>query len=635
MPTAGHNVIVGTSGHIDHGKTALVRALTGTDTDRWEEEKRRGITIDLGFASLEIEPGRILGFVDVPGHERFVKNMLAGVGGIDVVLLVIAADESVMPQTREHFEICRLLGIRQGIVALTKSDLVDAEILELVQLEVEEFVAGSFLEQAPVIAVSSVTGQGLPELRRALAAAARAVQPRPSDGAVRLPVDRVFTMKGFGTVVTGTLTNGSLRADDQVEILPGGQLARVRNVEVHDQAVPAAFSGQRTAVNLGGTSKAALVRGMSLVEPKRFATTAQFDAHIELLASAKPLKHGAPVHVHLAAAETVGRAYLLECRGRQASLKPGTKAFVQLRLDHPLLAVSGDPFILRQFSPLATIAGGRVLHPRAPRHKQNDDWRPLLAAMHEGRIQTVLELLCAERRYGISGRELGALTGREDEEEWLRLARSSASLAVLREKPLWVCARERVQEAEARLLAALTQFQERNPLLPGASLEAIRSGEFGDAPEFFPHELVRQLRASGKLVLDGELVRTADHRIRLRAEEQESRDRLVAAFERSGLRVPVLKEFLPTLPIDGARAQRILAALLREGVLVRVNQELVFHSSAIGALRDRLAALRGTSITVQQFKTLADVSRKYAIPLLEHCDRQKVTLRHGDVRRVL
>ena len=634
MATARQHVIVGTSGHIDHGKTALVRALTGTDTDRWEEEKRRGITIDLGFASLEIESGRVLGFVDVPGHERFVKNMLAGVGGIDVVLLVIAADESVMPQTREHFEICRLLGVRQGIVALTKSDLVDAEIVDLVKLEVEEFVAGSFLEQAPVIAVSSVTGLGLRELREALATAARAVQPRPSDGALRLPVDRVFTMKGFGTVVTGTMTSGCIRADDQVEILPGGQQARVRNIEVHDQVVSAVFAGQRTAVNLGGTSKAALERGMSLVEPKRFMTTTQFDAHIELLASAKPLKHGAPVHVHLATAETVGRAYLLEARGRQASLEPGAEAFVQLRLGHPLLAVCGDPFILRQFSPLATIAGGRVLHPQAPRHKQKDDWRPLLAAMHEGRIQEILELLCAERRYGIAGRELSALTGRS-EEEWQRLAQSSASLDVLRETPLWVCARERVQEAGVRLLEVLEQFQKRNPLLPGASLEAIRTGAFGDAPEFFPHELVRQLQASGKLVRDGELVRTADHRIRLRADEQESRDRLVAAFEQAGLRVPVLKQFLPTLPIDGARAQRILAALLREGVLVRVNQELVFHSGAIGALRDRLAARRGTNITVQQFKTLADVSRKYAIPLLEHFDRQKVTLRDSDVRRVL
>lgn len=634
MPATGQNVIIGTSGHIDHGKTALVRALTGTDADRWEEEKRRGITIDLGFASLEIEPGLALGFVDVPGHERFVKNMLAGVGGIDVVLLVVASDESVMPQTREHFEICRLLGIRRGVIALTKCDLVDSEILELVRLEVEEYVAGSFLEGAPAIAVSSVTGQGLPELRRALADAARAAQPRPSGGLLRLPIDRVFTIKGFGTVVTGTLTSGSLRVDDQIEILPAGQRARIRNVEVHDRTVPTAFAGQRTAVNLGGASKADLARGMNLAEPQRFETASQFDARIELLPSAKPLKHGARVHVHLATAETVGRVFLLDAEARRNSLQPGSEAFAQLRLANPLLAVSGDRFILRQFSPLATIAGGQVLYPRSPRYQRHEDRRPLLAALQESRTQETLEFLCAERRYGIAGRELTALTGRR-EAEWLPIARSSDALAVLRAKPLWVCSHARMRAAEARVLDRLRQFHGENPLLAGAPLEAIRSGEFGDAPDFFAQQLIQNLQATGKLAIDGELVRTADHKIRLRDDERESRDRLVAAFEEAGLRVPALKEFLPTLPIDLPRARRILAALLREGELVRVSPELVFHGRAIAALRDRLAAKRGALLTVQEFKALADVSRKYAIPLLEHFDRQKVTLRQGDARRIL
>lgn len=634
MPATGQNVIIGTSGHIDHGKTALVRALTGTDTDRWEEEKRRGITIDLGFASLEIEPGLALGFVDVPGHERFVKNMLAGVGGIDVVLLVVASDESVMPQTREHFEICRLLGIRRGVIALTKCDLVDSEILELVRLEVEEYVAGSFLEGAPAIAVSSVTGQGLPELRRALADAARAARPRPSGGLLRLPIDRVFTIKGFGTVVTGTLTSGRLRVDDQVEILPAGQRARIRNVEVHDRTVPTACAGQRTAVNLGGASKADLARGMNLAEPQRFETASQFDARIELLPSAKPLKHGARVHVHLATAETVGRVFLLDVEARRNSLQPGAEAFAQLRLANPLLAVSGDRFILRQFSPLATIAGGQVLYPRSPRYQRHEDRRPLLAALQEGRTQETLELLCAERRYGIAGRELTALTGRR-EAEWLPIARSSDALAVLRAEPLWVCSHARMRAAEARVLDRLKLFHGENPLLAGAPLEAIRSGEFGDAPDFFAQQLIQNLQATGKLAIDGELVRTADHKIRLRDDERESRDRLVAAFEEAGLRVPALKEFLPTLPIDLPRARRILAALLREGELVRVSPELVFHGRAIAALRDRLAAKRGALLTVQEFKALADVSRKYAIPLLEHFDRQKVTLRQGDARRIL
>ncbi len=634
MTEASHNVIVGTSGHIDHGKTSLVRALTGTDTDRWEEEKRRGITIDLGFASLEVEAGLQLGFVDVPGHERFVKNMLAGAGGIDVVLLVIAADESVMPQTREHFEICRLLGIRHGIIALTKSDLVDEEILELVKLEVEEFVTDSFLARAPMIPVSSATGDGLPALRRALATASRAVKPRSSSGLLRLPVDRVFTMKGFGTVATGTLTSGRLRVEDPVEILPGRRQARVRSVQVHGESVPAAFAGQRTAVNLGGVSKSELERGTCVATPGQFASTRQFDARIELLRSAKPLKHGAPVHVHLATSETVGRAYILGAEGRQTVLAPGSQGFVQLRLDNPLVAVSGDPFILRQFSPLTTIAGGTVLHPQAPRHKHKDDWLPALEALEAGEPAGILGSLCESRPYGIAASELTAITGRR-ESEWLAAARVSSGVQVLREQPLWVCSLDRTADAEDRVIKALAKFHNANPLKAGAPVEAIRSSEFGNAPEFFADGLLRRLSASGKLVLDGELVRAASHRIRMQADEREARDRLVSAFEEAGLRVPALKEFLPTLPIDAARAQRILAVLLREGVLVRVSHELVFHGSAIGALRDRLVALRGQRINVGEFKGLADVSRKYAIPLLEHFDRQKVTLRDGDMRRVL
>ncbi len=628
------HVIVGTSGHIDHGKTSLVRALTGTDTDRWEEERRRGITIDLGFASLEVEPGLNLGFIDVPGHERFVKNMLAGIGGIDLVVLVVAADESVMPQTREHFEICRLLGIRRGVIALTKSDLVDEEILELVHLEVEDFVAGSFLAEAPVIPVSSTTGDGLPELRDALAAAARATETRGTAGLLRLPMDRVFTMKGFGTVITGTLSAGTLQVDDQVEILPGGQLARIRNVEVHGQSVAVAAAGQRTAVNLGGVPKTNLERGATLVQPKHFATTSQLDTRIELLPSAKPLKHGAPVHLHLATAETVGRAYMLGAQGRQASVDPGSEAYVQLRLDNPVLAVAGDRFILRQFSPLTTIAGGTVLRPEAPKHRQKDEWRPLLDALLERDRSRILDLLCRERPYGLAGSELTALTG-EEEPLWLVTAQETASLAVLRKKPVWVCSVARIGDAEAQLLEALERYHSANPLEAGAPVEAMRSGQFGDAPDIFAEHLLRRLQQSGKIRFDEDLVRLANHQIRLQADEQAARDRLVEAFQAAGLQVPGVKDLLASLSIDGPRAQRVLAALLREGVLVRVSHELVFHSTAIRTLKENLGAFRGQRINVAEFKALADVSRKYAIPLLEYFDRQKLTLRDGDKRRVL
>ena len=639
MASVRQNVIVGTSGHIDHGKTSLVRALTGTDTDRWEEEKRRGITIDLGFASLDLGDDLRIGFVDVPGHERFVKNMLAGVGGIDIVLLVVAADESVMPQTREHFEICRLLGVRHGLIALTKADAVDEEILELVddpvsKLEVDEFVSGSFLDGAPMIPVSSVTGLGLRDLCRALRQVAREVEAREDGELLRLPVDRVFTMKGFGTVVTGTLTSGQIRVESPVEILPGRQQARVRNLEVHGESVDLARAGQRTAINLGGIAKADLERGACLVEPGVFAPTEQFDAHIELLPSAKPLKHAAPVHVHLGTAETVGRAYLLEASGRRSSLKPGESGFVQLRLDNPLVAVSGDRFILRQFSPLTTIAGGTVLHPHAVRHRKKEDWRPALEALLEGNPSTILEMLCAERTFGMAGADLTAITGRR-ESEWRSLAGAGKAVRVLHDKPLWICADIRAKSAAKRVLDALAQFHKANPLESGLPVEALRSSEFSGAPEFFANYILQGLTAEKKVELDGDLVKAADHKIRLVGDEREAREQLVTAFEQAGLQVPLLKDLLPTLPIDSGRARRILAALLREGVLVRINAELVFHSTAVNALLARLAPLRGQLVDVGEFKTLANVSRKYAIPLLEHFDKQKVTLRDGNKRRVL
>ena len=634
MASVRQNVIVGTSGHIDHGKTSLVRALTGTDTDRWEEEKRRGITIDLGFASLDLGDDLRIGFVDVPGHERFVKNMLAGVGGIDIVLLVVAADESVMPQTREHFEICRLLGIRHGLIALTKADAVDEEILELVKLEVDEFVSGSFLDGTPMVPVSSVTGAGVTQLCEALRQVAREVEERQDGELLRLPVDRVFTMKGFGTVVTGTLASGQIRVEAPVEILPGRQQARVRNLEVHGESVDLARAGQRTAINLGGIAKADLERGACLVEPGVFAPTEQFDAHIELLPSAKPLKHAAPVHVHLGTAETVGRAYLLEASGRRSSLKPGESAFVQLRLDNPLVAVSGDRFILRQFSPLTTIAGGTALHPHAVRHRKKADWRPALEALRDRNPATILDLLCAERLFGMAGSALTAITGRR-ESEWRSIARASKAVRVLRDRPLWVCADSRAKDAEERVLKALEQFHKANPLESGLAVEALRSSEFSDAPEFFADHILQRLEAAKKVELDGDLVKAADHKIRLEGDEREARGQLVTAFEQAGLQVPLLKDLLPTLPIDSGRARRILAALLREGVLVRINAELVFHSTAVNALLARLAPLRGQLVDVGEFKTLANVSRKYAIPLLEHFDKQKVTLRDGNKRRVL
>jgi selenocysteine-specific elongation factor len=407
------NIIVGTAGHIDHGKTALVKALTGIDADRLEEEKRRGITIDIGFAHLQLTPALRLGFVDVPGHERFIKNMLAGVGGIDLVLFVIAADESIKPQTREHFDICRLLGIPQGVVALTKADLVEPDILELVRLEVEEFVAGSFLEGAPVVAFSSVTGAGLDDLRQALQRAASTVQEKSAAGHFRLPLDRAFTVKGFGTVVTGTLISGNVRKEQEVELYPTGRRLRVRGVQVYGEPAEQARAGQRTALNLADIEPAEVTRGMVLAAPGTFRIVTQVDCALELLPSAKPLKHRAPVHFHAGTAEIEAQVRLLE---GATALKPGQRCWARIVLREPALLLPGDRFIIRMFSPVVTIGGGVVLDTGGKRYRKSDRVAERLRTLAEASAAERVALLVRESKYGMGTVELVSRTGLTERE---------------------------------------------------------------------------------------------------------------------------------------------------------------------------------------------------------------------------
>src|SRR5690349_3567089 len=399
------NIIVGTAGHIDHGKTALVKALTGIDADRLAEEKRRGITIDLGFAHLQLTPDLRLGFVDVPGHERFVKNMLAGVGGIDLVLFVIAANESIKPQTREHFDICRLLGIARGIVALTKADLVDEDIAGLVRLEVEELVAGSFLEGAPVVPVSSTTGAGLDELRRELARVASTVPEKNSGRHFRLPIDRVFEVKGFGVVVTGTLISGAVAKGQEVELYPAGRRMRVRGVQVHGSSAERAVAGQRTAVN---SDLSGAVRGDVLSEPGVFGAVKQIDCRLQLLASAKPLKHRAPVHFHSGTAEIEAEVRMLE---GPAAMRPGSSAYVRLMLRDAALLVPGDRFIIRMFSPVVTIGGGVVVDTGEHRYRKGEDVNARLDTLASGDPAARIALLVKETEFGMSTADLVARTG--------------------------------------------------------------------------------------------------------------------------------------------------------------------------------------------------------------------------------
>jgi selenocysteine-specific elongation factor len=617
------NIIIGTAGHIDHGKTALVRALTGIDTDRLKEEKQRGISIDLGFAHLKISENMRLGFVDVPGHERFIKNMLAGVGGIDLVLFVIAADESIKPQTREHFDICRLLGIRNGIIVLTKSDLAGPDFTDLVRLEADEFVRGSFLEGAPIVAVSSTTGVGLDELRSEIEKLATSIHEKDSSQYFRLPIDRAFSMRGFGTVVTGTMNAGTVRVEQDVDLHPAGRRVRIRGIQVHGSSVVQASAGQRTALNIAGLETSELGRGMVLAEGGRFQPTRQMDCSFELLPTAKPLKHRAPVHFHAGTAEV--EAEVRRLRGTD-SLRPGARDYVRFLLDEPLLLLPGDRFIVRMFSPVVTIGGGVVLDIAAPRRAPLERLRILETAAASEKIA----LLVSESRYGMGMPELVARTGMLEAD--IQKAAGEERLMTLHSPQFWLLDRGWVAGQLETMHDTLKQFHRRNPLLAGLSKEELRGKQLPGAP---PGLLDALLALSKTLAADGETVRLASHKISLKQDEEEASAKIESAFRAAGLAVPALQEVLGKSGVEPSRARSILQLLLRDKRLVRVNDELVFHSSALQALRELLAQRKGQKFAVPEFKDWTGVSRKYAIPLLEFLDRERVTRREGDSRIVI
>ena len=617
------NIIVGTAGHIDHGKTALVKALTGIDADRLEEEKRRGITIDLGFAHLELTPALRLGFVDVPGHERFIKNMLAGVGGIDLLLFVVAADESIKPQTREHFDICRLLGIRRGIIALTKADLVDDDILGLVRLEVEEMVAGSFLEGAPMVPVSSVTGAGLEELRRELARVAAGVGEKNAAGYFRLPIDRVFSVKGFGTVATGTLISGSVAREQEVEVYPVGRRLRVRGVQVHGSTAGRAVAGQRTAVNLADIEPAELARGDVLSEPGRFQAVKQIDCRLDLLASAKPLKHRAPVHFHSGTAEIEAEVRLLE---GTAAMRPGSTAYVRLILREAALLLPGDGFIIRMFSPVVTIGGGVVVDTGGRRYRKGVDVKARLDTLGAGDAAARIALLVREAAFGMGMAELVARTGMSEGE--IAAAAARAPVVAIGLPQPWYVDRAWMQTERERIVRTVREFHQKTPLLPGIARQELRGG----VPVFVLDALLAEAK---EVVAEGELVRSRGHKLVLKEDEEAARGKIERVFEEAGLAVPAVAEVLAKSGVEAARARSLLQILLREKRLVRISEELVFHQTAIGQLRELLGRHKGERFRVPEFKEWTGITRKYAIPLLEFLDREKITRREGDERVVI
>ncbi len=636
------SVIIGTAGHIDHGKTALVKALTGIDADRLEEEKRRGITIDIGFAHLNLkapsDEDLRLGFVDVPGHERFVRNMLAGIGGIDLVLLVVAADEGIKPQTVEHFDICRLLSIRRGITVITKADTVDAETLDVVRMELEDFLRGSFLEHAPMVAVSALKGTGLEDLKRELVKASAEVSAKDSAALFRLPIDRVFTMKGFGTVVTGTLIAGTVKKEEELEVFPSGRRVRVRGVEIHGKAADQAIAGQRTALNLAGVNVEDLARGMTLAPPGLLHTTKRLDVSLSVLPSARVLKDRARVHLHAYTSETI--AELVLCAAKE--LKPGESGFAQLRLVEPVLLLPGDRFILRQFSPVVTIGGGVVIDasPLARRGKQASQNIESLKLLAEGTHEQILAARISRR--GADGlRLIDALA----ETGWppslvastataLVSPKAAPELRALRLNEFLISQTVATQVSEA-LLGALKKFHDANPLVAGISKEQLRE-KLRLRPEIFTG-LLDLLTKEKKLEVAGEQVRLPGRGVVMKDEEADAKKKIEDAFSSAGLEVPYLKDVLAKLPIDKARAQKIVTLLLRDRVLIKVSDDLVFHRSALDELRKRLLAFKtkSASIDVAGFKDLTGVTRKYAIPLLEYFDRERVTRRVGDKREIL
>jgi selenocysteine-specific elongation factor len=630
------SVVVGTAGHIDHGKSALIEALTGTHPDRLAEEKRRGITIDLGFAFLE-QDGVRFGFVDVPGHEKFVSNMLAGAAGIDLVLLVIAADEAIKPQTREHFDICRLLGVRGGVVALAKSDLVDEYTAGIVRMEVEDYLRDSFLEKAAIVPVSARTGAGLAELKQALHAAAQSVAPRSGQGFTRLPIDRSFAMKGFGTVVTGTLIAGTVSPEDELELFPGGRRLRVRGVHSGGKSVSRAEAGQRTAVNLAGIEHGDIHRGMVLAAPGYLRATRRIDARVQLLGSAPTLKHRTRVHFHSGTSAAVADIYFY---GTQ-QLPANGSALAQLRLREETLLLPGDRFILRQFSPVITIGGGTVLDPMAPRALLRDAGRTkFLETLERGLPEEIVAEMAERSMIALTLAELLARTGMS-----LAAAQQAVKQAVARgavkttgTEPLVMVTTARFAELRQKIDARVASFRKENPLQAGMAREVLRSGLGRRVhPEVFRAAL-QDLIAQKKLEAQGDLIKPAGAQVTLLPEEAAAKEQIEKAFQSAGLAVPSVKEVLAGLAVEPARAEKLLRILLGEKNLIRVTPELIFHRAALAELRQQLAGYKkakGERISVPAFKDLAGITRKYAIPLLEYLDRERVTRRAGDERLIL
>ncbi len=624
------SLIVGTAGHIDHGKSALVRALTGTDPDRLKEEKERGITIDLGFAHTDLGLGVTASFIDVPGHERFVRNMLAGAHGIDAVILVVAADESVMPQTREHFHICRLLGVSRGVVALTKSDLADEESRALARWEVRELVAGSFLESAAVILVSTKTGEGLHDLRSALRDLSASAQPRSADGLLRLPVDRAFTLKGFGTVATGTVISGSLTVGEEVEVLPGAKRARVRGLHVHGASTERVAAGSRAAVNLAGLETGEVRRGVSLCSPGLLRATSLIDAEVTLMPDARPLANGVRVRLHVASAEVLARVRVLDGE----AISQATPGLAQFRLEQPVVVGRNDRLVIRSYSPATTIAGARVLDPCPPKRGTRDRGAVLgLRAAGDDLGAAAAWLVAESKTRGLDAATLVARLTVPGHRVAAAL-RERAGIESLGEPPVAYLTHTALEDLGTAARHELLRFHHDQPLRPAMPREELRRRVFAHAPAEAFSRVLGSLEKAGQIRLLPDAVAVADHAVTLTGPEADARERLLREAHEAGL--AGLDLAARPVAIDSRMAERVAKVLAEERLLLRVGTFLVHHEH-LDALKQEVRQRwpPGSHLDIAAFKDLTGLTRKFVIPLLEFLDRERVTRRSGADRLVL
>ena len=630
-------IILGTAGHIDHGKTTLIKAVSGTDTDRLKEEKQRGITIELGFASIDLPSGIHLGVVDVPGHEKFVKNMVAGASGIDVVVMVIAADEGVMPQTREHLEICHLLGVAHGFVALTKTDMVDEEWLELVTEDVSEFSEGTFLENAPIVPVSSTTGEGLDAFVRTLDEYCTQLPEREPSNLFRLPADRVFTIKGFGTVITGTLISGKIATGEPVMIYPSGIKTKVRGLQVHDQSVAQAETGQRTAINFQGIEKANVSRGDVVARPDTLRSSYMLDVDLLLLESnERPIKNREQVRLHTGTSEIACNVILLD----REDLIPGEQAIVQLRLDEPVACVRDDRFVLRSYSPVRTLGGGRILNPVPRKHKRyrtqaverlqtlmTDDPATLINFHVQEAAYTELSLTDLSIMTNLSTKRLDAA---------IQDLLSRQILIQTDKEPRRYIHQETLEHFKAQAIEQLSRHHRKHPLKTGMPKGELKSKFPPVLSNKLFNQLIHRMVQADAICQTENTIRLPDHEVRLAEDESDLKEKILAVYEREGLQPPLFKDLVNHLNIRAETAKNIVMHLVDEGKLVKAKDDLFFHQQVLAGLQDKLVSYLKSNgeIDTPAFKEMTGASRKYTIPLLEYFDSANVTIRVGDARKL-